>query len=282
MRHPDRSSPNGGERRVNESAATTAAAASFELSAAVYDELLAHNLAGARRLAAALPDGAHADVLDVGCGTGFASVAMLERFPVRRLEAVDPAAAMIARLGEKLADRSDLDLRLHVADVHTMPVAPASFDAVVSSMAFHWFPAKERAMATMAAALRPGGALGLLTAGRGCEAELREIMAAMPGLPDSWHAVFDLIHRDERDLEDLLEGAGLEVVDVWMERRRRRLPAQAYLDRIRATSWHVSQDMDPAEAEAHWERVSAAVHAAAGDRGFEYTFAKTFGVARRS
>jgi SAM-dependent methyltransferase len=266
---------------VNESPTTTAAAETFELTAAEYDQLLAHNLTGARRLVAALPDGGYADVLDVGCGTGFASLAMLERFPVRRLTAIDAAPAMIARLREKLAGRPGLEADLHVADVHSMPVAPASFDAVVSSMAFHWFPRKEQAMAAMAATLRPGGAIGVLTAGRGSEGELREIMAAIPGLPDAWHAVFDLIHRDERDLEDLLEAAGLEPVDVWMERRRRRLPPQAYLKRIRATSWHVSRDLDPAEAEAHWERVCAAVHAAAGPRGFDYTFVKTYGVARR-
>jgi SAM-dependent methyltransferase len=266
---------------VKESPTTTAAAETFELTAAEYDQLLAHNLTGAHTLVAALPDDAYGAVLDVGCGTGFASLAMLERFPVRRLTAVDPAPAMIALMREKLAGRPGLDSDLHVADVHSMPVAPASFDAVVSSMAFHWFPRKEQAMAAMAAALRPGGTIGVLTAGRGSEGELRAIMAAIPGLPEAWHAVFDLIHRDERDLEDLLEGAGLEPVHVWMERRRRRLPAQAYLKRIRATSWHVSSDLDPADAEAHWERVSAAVHEAAGPRGFEYTFAKTFGVARR-
>lgn len=266
---------------MSEPQATSAAAESFEQSAPDYDELLAHNRDGARRLVAALPDEAYPDVLDVGCGTGFASLAMLDRFPVRRLEAVDPSQAMLEVMRAKLAGRQDVDVRLHQGDVHSMPVAPASFGAVVSSMAFHWFSRKDAALAAMARALRPGGVIGVLTAGRESERELRTIMAGVPGLPDSWHAVFDLIHRDERDLEDLMEGAGLQPIDIWAERRRRRLSAQGYLDRIRATSWQVSGDLEPAEAEAHWERLSAAVHAAAGARGFEYTFVKTFGVARQ-
>ena len=59
------------------------------------------------------------------------------------------------------------------------------------------------------------------------------------------------------------------------------MPAQTYLDRIRTTSAHVSADLDPDEAEAHWERVSQAVRAAAGPRGFEYTFVKTYAIGRK-
>jgi hypothetical protein len=134
----------------------------------------------------------------------------------------------------------------------------------------------------MGAALRPGGVLGLLTAGRGSERELREIMASLdPPVPIAWHEVFDLIHRDERELEDMLEAVGLEPLDVWAERRRRRLPPERYLGRIVASSAHVSADLDPAEAEAAWARVADAVRAASGPRGFEYTFVKVFAVARR-
>ena len=39
--------------------------------------------------------------------------------------------------------------------------------------------------------------------------------------------------------------------------------------------------MPPADADAMVERVTAAVEAAAGPRGFEYTFTKTYAIARR-
>ncbi len=267
---------------MSEPPATRAAAESFEASAPEYDDVLARNREGARRLVAALPDRDYDEVLDVGCGTGFASEAMLARFRVRRLVALDPSPAMLARLREKLAGMRGVDVRLHEAGVHDMPVAPASFDAVISTMAFHWFPEKPRSMAAMAAALRPGGTLGLLTAGRGSDRELQEIMRGLdPPVPAEWSQVFDLIHRDEREIEDLVVAAGLEPVDVWSERRRRRVPAERFLARIAASSAHVSADLDPEAVARDWERLSEAVRAAEGPDGFETTFVKTFAVARR-
>ena len=51
--------------------------------------------------------------------------------------------------------------------------------------------------------------------------------------------------------------------------------------RIGAVASHLSDDLDRAEAEAHAARVAAALTAAAGPRGFEYTFVKLYGIARR-
>ena len=59
------------------------------------------------------------------------------------------------------------------------------------------------------------------------------------------------------------------------------MPAERFLARIAASSAHVSADLDPEAAARDWERVSEAVRAAEGPRAFEYTFVKTFAVARR-
>lgn len=253
----------------------------FDRSAGEYDEILVHNRTGARRLVQALPDGEYADVLDVGCGTGFVTEEMARRFPVERVTGVDPSDGMLERFWEKTG-AIGVEATLVRAGVHDMPVPDEAFDAVVSGMAFHWFPDKPGAIAAMARRLRPGGVLGVLASGRGTDLELLDVLRAVePPVPAAWIDVFELIQRSAEEVAGYAEAAGLEVLDAWDERRVRRTSPEAYLARIDAVAGHLSADLDPDEAAAHAERVAAGVLAAAGPRGFEYAFVKLFVVARR-
>ncbi|WP_217912735.1 class I SAM-dependent methyltransferase [Miltoncostaea marina] len=253
----------------------------FDLAAADYDELLRHNRDGAARLVAALPDGTYDDVLDVGCGTGFVTERMVERFGTRRVTGVDPSGGMLDVFRDKLAGLP-VEATLVQGGVHDMDVPEGAFDAVVSGMAFHWFPDKPAAVASMARRLQPGGVLAILASGRGTDEEFRRVLEGVrPPVPPAWISVFDDIHRDSEELAGYMEDAGLEVVDAWDERRVRHQPPDAYLARIAAVASHLSADLEPAEAAAHGERVAAAVAAAAGPRGFRYSFVKLFGVGRR-
>lgn len=82
-------------------------------------------------------------------------------------------------------------------------------------------------------------------------------------------------------MESYLDAAGLETVDVWMERRIRRVPVEAYLERMRVVPGHLHADLPLGELADMHARVEAAPRAAAGPRGFEYTFTKLFAIARR-
>jgi SAM-dependent methyltransferase len=243
---------------------------------------MTHNRIGAERLVASLPDGPWPRVLDVGCGTGFASLAMVRRAGSRDLVGVDVSEEMLARYAEALRAIPDVRVAVHRADVMSMPVPEASVDAVVSSMAFHWFTDKPGAVQAMARALRPGGVLGVLASGRGTDAELRDVLESIrPPVPRSWIEVYDHVQRDELELQEYLEGAGLDPVDVWMERRRRTVPPERYLARVAITTRHLTADLDPDELAAAGARVRAGVEAAAGPKGFAYTFNKLYAVARR-
>jgi ubiquinone/menaquinone biosynthesis C-methylase UbiE len=254
---------------------------SFDRSAVDYDELLAPNRVGAERLVAAMPDGDYDRVLDVGCGTGFATEAMVARFGSRHVTGVDPSEGMLERFREKFGALG-AEVELIQAGVHEMPVPDGAYDAVVSGMAFHWFPDKPAAVAAMARRLRPGGALGILASGRGTDEEFRVLLDAIePPVPPAWTEVFDRIHRSGDQLAGYMEEAGLEVVDAWEEHRVRRASPQAFLARIGAVASHLSDDLNPEVAEAHAGRVAEAVSRAAGPRGFEFTFVKIFAVARR-
>jgi SAM-dependent methyltransferase len=261
---------------------TAAVAEGFSAGADEYDEVLRHNAEGAERLVSALPVGAWADVLDVGCGTGFASLAMQRRFGPRRIVGVDPSEGMLQVFAQKVAEGGDTAVELHAADVMAMPVPDASVDAVISGMAFHWFPDKPGALREMARCLRPGGVLGILCSGAGTDREFEAVLRDIrPPVPAAWVDVFGIIHRDLRTMRRDLLAAGLRIEDLWMEERVRVVPPERYLARIRLVAAHLSAGMDPAEAEAHGARVAEAAERAAGPEGFEYTFDKLFAIARR-
>ena len=259
----------------------TQVGAGFDSSAQEYDEVLRHNREGAARLVAALPEGRYDEILDVGCGTGFVSEAMVARFGSSRVTGVDPSPGMLDQFRAKL-DGLPVEATLITAGVHDMPVPDAAYDAVVSGMAFHWFPEKPAALAAMARRLKPGGVLGILASGTGTDEEFRRILDAIePPVPRPWVDVFGLIHRSVEELTGYMEEAGIEPVDVWEERRVRHVTPEAFMARITAVSSHLSSDMDPGEVEAHGARVVQGVIDATGPRGFTYTFVKLFGIGRR-
>lgn len=263
---------------------TKGAADQFTSTAKDYDAVVRHNIQGAHRLIMSLPEGDYARVLDIGCGTGWSSLAMVRRFPtVTHLTGVDPAQGMLDQLAAKLPEFGDVAVDLRAEDVMAMGVAPGSYDAVISSMAMHWFPDKAGATVAMAAALRPGGVLGILCSGAGGEGEFREVLRNLPapGCPE-WDAAFDEVQRDVDDMEGYLVGAGLEVDDVWMERRTRRTSPEAFLERMRVVASHITASIMSDDERAELMRnVTAGVQAVSGPRGFEYTFTKLFAVAHK-
>ncbi|MFN8475835.1 MAG: methyltransferase domain-containing protein [Anaerolineae bacterium] len=85
--------------------------------------------------------------LDVGCGTGALSAAILDVASPRGVVGVDPSAAYIAHASRQLTDDR---ARFEVGDAEALPYEPGSFDAVVSGLALNFVPHPERAVAEMA------------------------------------------------------------------------------------------------------------------------------------
>lgn len=249
----------------------------FSKAADSYDAAVRHNIAGSERLVMSLPDGDYARVLDVGCGTGFTSEAMLRRFDVVTIVGVDPAEGMLEVFAAKL-DGLPASVELRAEDVMEMGVADGDFDAVICAMALHWFPDKPGALARMARALRPGGVMGVLTAGAGGEEAWRELLERT-GAPPEWTGWFAQNQRDVDEMAADMRAAGLEPLDVWMERRRRTTPPDAFMARTRAVAGHLLGNPPGGFSELD-QRIETALHAASGPDGFVYDYCKLFAVAR--
>ena len=251
----------------------------FSKAAESYDAAVRHNIAGSERLVMSLPEGDYARVLDVGCGTGFSSAAMIRRFDVSAIVGVDPAEGMLEVFTAKLGEFPGVQVELRAEDVMEMGVEDGSFDAVISAMALHWFPDKPGAVARMARALRPGGVMGILTAGRGGEDAWRELLERI-GAPAAWTGWFAENQRDVDEIDADLRAAGLEPVDVWMERRRRHTDPDAFMARTRSVAAHLLGNPPGGFSDLD-QRIEAALHAASGPDGFAYDYCKLFAVARK-
>jgi ubiquinone/menaquinone biosynthesis C-methylase UbiE len=256
------------------------AAEGFTKAANTYDEAVRHNIAGSERLVMSLPDGGYGTVLDVGCGTGWTSAAMVQRFDVQRIVGVDPSEGMLEQFSAKLGGEfPDVQVELRAEDVMQMDVPDGAFDAVICAMALHWFPDKPGAIARMARALRPGGVMGILTAGHGGEGAWRDLLVSVDA-PPAWTEWFATNQLDVDQIADYLRAAGLEPVDVWMERRRRHTDPDAFMARTRSVAAHLL-DNPPGGFSELDQRIDRALHDAAGPDGFEYDYCKLFAVAAR-
>jgi SAM-dependent methyltransferase len=96
-------------------------------------------------------------VLEIGCGTGQATVELARR-------GCDVLAVELgARLAEVAAARlADTSVRIEVADFDRWDATEHDFDVVFSATAFHWLDPATRFERT-AALLRPGGVLATVT-----------------------------------------------------------------------------------------------------------------------
>jgi len=102
--------------------------------------------------------GAGSRVLEIGCGTGQATVALAERSCV--VVAVELGANLAAVAARNLAGYPNATVVVSAFEDWPLPDAP--YDAVVAFTAFHWVdPAV--GIAKVADALRPGGAFAVVT-----------------------------------------------------------------------------------------------------------------------
>jgi trans-aconitate 2-methyltransferase len=164
------------------------------------------------RLKGIAPD---ATVLDVGCGTGRVTEALLALVPQGRVLAFDASAEMVGLARRRLGDRAEvwcqdaLDLDLEE------PV-----DVILSTAALHWVTDHERLWMRFARALRPGGRIEIQCGGEGNIDGVRKVIDAVAGdcAPEllGWSP---WVFAGPRDTERRLWTAGFTDTRCWLEER---------------------------------------------------------------
>jgi ubiquinone/menaquinone biosynthesis C-methylase UbiE len=92
--------------------------------------------------------------LDVGCGTGALSHAVLGRARPAQVSGIDPSAGFIQHAQ---ANTSDPRAYFEVGDAQELAFDDESFDAVVSGLMLNFVPDRARALDEMRRVTRPGG-----------------------------------------------------------------------------------------------------------------------------
>src|SRR5215211_7080166 len=95
--------------------------------------------------------------LDVGCGTGALTEAVLDATDPIAVVGIDPSPDFLGDAQRRIADPRAC---FEVGDARALPVMSDDYDAVVAGLVLHFIPDPAPAVAEMLRATRPGGAVG--------------------------------------------------------------------------------------------------------------------------
>jgi malonyl-CoA O-methyltransferase len=174
-------------------------AASFSRAAHSYDSVAALQRDVGQALLNQLPVSlSPARWLDLGCGTGYFSRALGQRFANSDGLAMDIAEGMLQHARPLRGAQHFI-----AGDAERLPLRDASCDLVFSSLALQWCGDFSAVLAEAERVLRPGGVLAFSSLCVGTLQELR----------DSWQAVDGFVHvnrfRRFADYQQLCNGTGL-------------------------------------------------------------------------
>ncbi len=140
-------------------------------------------------------------ILDIGCGTGLVTEALVKRYPSARVLALDFALPMLERTRRR--GRWRRRPRCVCADLDHLPLAEQSVDLVFANASLQWSARPAQAITDIARILRPGGLMMFSSFGPDTLQELRAAWAAVDG-GEHVHGFIDM-----HDYGDMLMAAGL-------------------------------------------------------------------------
>lgn len=94
-------------------------------------------------------------ILDLGCGTGLLLQSLLSKFPEAKLVGIDFSPEMLNVAKQRLPET----IELHLGSSEDLPFAENSFDLVISTSAFHYFPNPGLAITEITRVLKTNGNL---------------------------------------------------------------------------------------------------------------------------
>jgi len=152
--------------------------------------------------------------LDVGCGTGALSAAIVDRCSPASVAGVEPSEGFLNTAKENLAGRA----ALHLGSATAIPLGDASVDVVVSGLVLNFVPDQPAALAEMRRVTGKGGTVAAYVWDYAGKMELMryfwdaavELNPAVRGMDEGVR--FPLCRPEA--LESLFAGAGLKGIEV--------------------------------------------------------------------
>jgi trans-aconitate 2-methyltransferase len=184
--------------------------------AGTYDRSSEPQQAWASEVLARLQGIAHdATVMDVGCGTGRVTEALLALVPRGRVLTIDASADMVALARRRLGDRAEVWCQ----DVLELDL-DEPVDAIVSTATLHWVTDHDRLWTRLARALRPGGVLEIQCGGEGNIDGVREVIeAAARDTAPELVGFSPWVFAGPKETERRLREVGFTKTRCWLEER---------------------------------------------------------------
>ncbi|XVQ89470.1 class I SAM-dependent methyltransferase [Microbispora siamensis] len=159
-------------------------------------------------------------IVDLGCGTGAGTFALLDRFPDAHITAVDTSAGHLQLLREKACARGVQDrVRTVQADLDGADWPDLGTpDLVWASASMHHMAQPERALRSVHALLAPGGLFAVVELDGFPRFLPSDAPETSPGLEERAHAATDSFHAEHvphrgADWGPMLTAAGFTVED---------------------------------------------------------------------
>lgn len=130
-------------------------------------------------------------ILEIGCGTGFCTTLLREKYPQAQIIALDIAENMLRKAKRTYGD-GESSTQYICADATHLPFAPTSFDLIFSNLTLQWLSPYQWIFKEWLRVVRPSGCLLLSTFGPNTLHELRT----------SWHGVD--VHTHTNQFIDIL------------------------------------------------------------------------------
>jgi malonyl-CoA O-methyltransferase len=202
----------------------------FSRSAPLYDRYANVQFKVADALLAELP-GARESIFEIGCGTGYYTRLLRERYPTAHLKACDISPRMIEVAREKLRDEA---IEFLVADAETL-VLDERFDLVTSNAALQWFEDLAAALKRCRNALNDGGLLAFSIFGPETFRELDHCLRLALGRAEGGGLVRSRTFPEKERIAEMLRSS-FGRVTVRDETIREEYPSlRALLEKIKRT-----------------------------------------------
>lgn len=161
-------------------------AESFSRAASSYDSVAELQRSVGESLFDSLPDAdfSACQVMDLGCGTGYFSPFLRERYPTADLLNLDLALGMLQYAKQ---NRPVKGAQWLCADAEQLPLADNTVSLIFSSLAIQWCENLPQLFAEIARVLKPGGHFCFATLGPQTLLELR----------NAWQQVDSFVHVNE-------------------------------------------------------------------------------------
>ncbi|MEU4657525.1 class I SAM-dependent methyltransferase [Streptomyces sp. NPDC023723] len=179
-------------------------------------------------------------IVDLGCGTGTGTFALLQRFPAAEVTAVDASAKHLDRLREKAAAAGLADrVRTVEADLDTGWPDLGRPELVWASAALHHMADPDRTLRQVRETLAPGGLFAVVELAGFPRFLPPDAPADRPGLEERCHAALDRHHAEHLSHRGADWGAKLGAAGFTVEAERTvtvDLPGSAAVGRYALSS----------------------------------------------